>query len=91
MKELINELKYNSEINKDCTDITIRNMMLIDRLQDIQDNYKEILEKLIKEKINKIDTQLHEVEKPNVIQTLCIRRLELIYLLDDIKEVLKDA
>ena len=44
--------------------------------------------KLIENKIKDLESRITREEKDEVIKEYCIRRLELLWLLDDIKEVL---
>lgn len=45
---------------------------------------------LIQSKIQELESRISITENEQMIKEYCIRRLELIWLLDDIKEVLKD-
>lgn len=52
---------------------------------------KELIIKLIQSKIEDLESRINTTENDQIIKEYCIRRLELIWLLEDIKEVLKDA
>lgn len=47
--------------------------------------------KLIEKRIKTLEERIDITENEDVLNEYIIRRLELIYLLEDIKEVLKDA
>lgn len=46
---------------------------------------------LIEKRIKTLEERIDITENEDILHEYIIRRLELIYLLDDIKEVLKDA
>ena len=46
---------------------------------------------LIEKRIKTLEDRINITENEDVLNEYIVRRLELIYLLEDVKEVLKDA
>lgn len=87
MKQLIEELKNNQKIKgTEC----VRIDYMIDRLKDIEKSNNNIVN-LIEKRIKTLEDRIDITENEDVLNEYIVRRLELIYLLEDVKDVLKYA